>query len=103
MSTKPEICDIYKSPKKDEMYLYVRKTEGLTRVPEALLTMFGRPRHYVTLLLTPERKLARAEAPKVLAEIGEKGFYLQMPPAREDYMLDLFRPDESKYQQGGGE
>jgi uncharacterized protein len=24
---------------------------------------------------------------------------LQMPPVREDYMLDLYRPDESKYQQ----
>ena len=28
MSNKPEICDIYKSPKKDEMYLYVRKADG---------------------------------------------------------------------------
>jgi uncharacterized protein YcgL (UPF0745 family) len=101
MSIQPEICDIYKSPRKDEMYLYVRKAEGLTRVPPALLEMFGRPRHYVTLRLTPERKLARAEAPKILADLAEKGFYLQMPPAREDYMLDLFRPDESKYQQGG--
>ncbi len=101
MSTKPDICDIYKSPKKDEMYLYVRKVEGLSRVPEALLTMFGKPKHYVTLLLTPERKLARAEAPKVIAELAEKGYYLQMPPAREDYMLDLFRPDESKYREGG--
>jgi uncharacterized protein YcgL (UPF0745 family) len=35
----------------------------------------------------------------VLGDIAEKGFYLQMPPAREDYMLDLYRPDESKYQQ----
>ena len=103
MSNKPEICDIYKSPKKDEMYLYVRKVEGLTRVPQALLDMFGRPRHYVTMMLTPERKLARAEAPKVLSEMADKGFYLQMPPQREDYMLDLFRPDESKYQQGEGE
>lgn len=101
MSTKPDICDIYKSPKKDEMYLYVRKADGLSRVPEALLAMFGKPKHYVTLLLTPERKLARAEATKVIAEVAEKGYYLQMPPAREDYMLDLFRPDESKYREGG--
>lgn len=96
-SVKPTVCDIYKSPKKDEMYLYVVKAEGLQRVPEALLQMFGKPKHYVTLLLTPERKLARAEASKVLAELSERGFYLQMPPAREDYMLDLYRPDESKY------
>lgn len=101
MTLERQICDIYKSPKKDEMYLYVRKADGLKRVPEALLAMFGTPRHFVTLMLTPEKTLARAEAPKVLAEIAEKGFYLQMPPAREDYMLDLFRPDESKYREGG--
>ena len=99
MSSKPEICDIYKSPKKDEMYLYVRKSDGLTRIPEALLAMFGKPKHYVTLLLGSDRKLARAEAPKVIAEIAEKGFYLQMPPGREEYMLDLYRPDESKYRE----
>lgn len=97
MNTR-EICDIYKSPKKDEMYLYVRKADGLKQVPEALLQMFGKPRHVVTTLLTAERKLARAEAAKVLAELAEKGYYLQMPPPREDYLLDLYRPDESKYQ-----
>lgn len=98
MSVKPEICSIYKSPKKDEMYLYVRKTEGFSRVPEALMAMFGTPKLFGTLLLTPEKKLARADAVLVLSNLEEKGFYLQMPPQRENYMLDLFRPDESKYQ-----
>ncbi len=98
MSKKAEICDIYKSPKKDEMYLYVRKADGLKNVPEALLAMFGKPRHFVTMMLGPDRKLARADADKVLRELAEKGYYLQMPPPREDYLLDLFRPDESKYQ-----
>lgn len=98
MSAKPEICSIYKSPKKDEMYLYIRKTDGFSRVPEALMAMFGTPKLFGTLLLTPEKKLARADAAIVLSNIEEKGFYLQMPPQREDYMLDLFKPDESKYQ-----
>lgn len=99
MSLKPEICSIYKSVKKDEMYIYVRKANGLSGVPEALLTMFGKATLFGTLLITPTKKLARAEATQVLSDIAEKGFYLQMPPAREDYMLDLFRPDDSKYQQ----
>ncbi len=98
MSAKPEICSIYKSPRKDEMYLYIRKTDGFSRVPEALMAMFGTPKLFGTLLLTPEKKLARADAAIVLSNIEEKGFYLQMPPQREDYMLDLFKPDESKYQ-----
>lgn len=98
MSQKPEICSIYKSSKKEEMYLYVRKTEALTRVPEALLALFGRPKLFGTLMITPDKKLARVEAIQVLSDIVEKGFYLQMPPPREDYLLDLYRPDESKYQ-----
>ena len=28
------ICSIYKSPRKNEMYLYVLKADALTRVPE---------------------------------------------------------------------
>ena len=98
MSSKPEICSIYKSSKRDEMYLYVRKAEGFERVPEALVEMFGKATLFGTLLLTPDKKLARADVALVLADLQEKGFYLQMPPQRENYMLDLFRPDESKYQ-----
>ena len=49
-----------------------------------------------TLMITPDKKLARVEATQVLSDIVEKGFYLQMPPPREDYLLDLYRPDESK-------
>ncbi len=98
MSSKPEICSIYKSAKREEMYLYVRKTDGFKRVPEALVAMFGKATLFGTLLLTPEKKLARADVTLVLADIQEKGFYLQLPPQRENYMLDLFRPDDSKYQ-----
>ncbi len=75
------IVSIYRSPKKEGMYLYVDKREGLERVPEPLLKQFGEAELAMTLLLTPERKLARVEAPKVLESIGEQGFFLQMPPS----------------------
>jgi uncharacterized protein len=75
------IVSIYRSPKKEGMYLYVDKREGLERVPEPLLKQFGEAELAMTLLLTPERKLARVEAPKVLEAIGEQGFFLQMPPS----------------------
>lgn len=84
-----KICSVYLSPKKDEMYLYVDKRDQLTKVPEALLEMFGMPKHVMDIPLKAERKLARVEAEKVLAELDDKGYYLQMPPPKEDYMLDL--------------
>lgn len=86
------LCNIYKSRRKEETYLYVSLADDLTRVPEALLETFGRPELVTKLLLTPERKLARTEAAKVLASIKEKGFYLQLPPPKEEMGsgLDLF-------------
>lgn len=92
------ICSIYKSPKKDEMYLYVDKSEDLKRVPAALLEMFGRPMGAMTLLLTPEKKLARADVQQVMDCIREKGYFLQMPPPKEEYLLDLYKaPTEGRY------
>ena len=92
------ICCIYKSSKKDEMYLYVDKREGLERVPDVLLESFGKPVEVMTLLIAAGKKLARVDADKVLEEIEGKGFYLQMPPVKEKYMLDLYKtPTEAKY------
>jgi len=84
------LCDVYKTKKKDETYLYVSRKDALSRVPEALLEQFGKPELAMTMILTPEKKLARADIHKVLKALDEQGFYLQMPPAKETYMLDLF-------------
>jgi len=42
------------------------------------------------MVLTKDKKLARADAQQVLDSIAEKGFYLQMPPA--DAALDSIDP-----------
>lgn len=81
-------CSIYKSSRKDEMYLYVNKADGLARVPEALKAMFGTPRHVSDMILTPERKLARADIAQVLAQLDAQGFYLQMPPPPEPWLIN---------------
>jgi uncharacterized protein YcgL (UPF0745 family) len=80
--TSKILCDIYKGDKKEEMYLYVPKQEGLGNVPDQLLASFGEIRLVTTLVLTESRKLARADILKVLAELKDKGFYLQMPPPK---------------------
>ncbi|QIL89942.1 YcgL domain-containing protein [Microbulbifer harenosus] len=80
------LCDIYRSPRKDEMYLYVQKQDGVSKVPESLQQLFGAPVHVTTMLITPERKLARADAQKVIHALQEQGYYLQMPPAQDDEM-----------------
>lgn len=91
MSQERIICSIYRSKKKDEMYLYVDKTKALTLVPEELMKMFGGAQHRMDMLLTADKKMARADAASILADIKEKGYYLQMPPVKEKYMLDLYK------------
>lgn len=73
-------CFIYKSLKKDELYLYLEKKDDFSAVPEALLQSFGRLVFVMELQLSPERKLAREDAGKIMAGIQSKGFFVQMPP-----------------------
>ncbi len=81
--SKGRICEVFRSPRREGMYLYVDKAEGLARVPEHLRQVFGEPESALVLHLKPERKLARADAADVLAALEEPGFYLQMPPVPE--------------------
>ena len=80
------ICQVYRSPRKEEMYLYVDKANGLQDVPEALLGQFGEPEEVMTIVLAPERKLARADVGEVLEKIEQQGFYLQMPPTAAELL-----------------
>lgn len=73
-------CFIYKSLKKEHLYLYIDKKGDFSRVPELLFNSFGGMAFVMELELSPERKLAREDAGKVLASLKEKGFFVQMPP-----------------------
>ncbi|ASP39697.1 hypothetical protein CHH28_13890 [Bacterioplanes sanyensis] len=84
------LCDVYKSRKKDETYLYVSRQDGLSKVPDELKELFGQAELALTMILTADKTLARVDAERVLQQIDEQGYYLQMPPPRETYMLDLF-------------
>lgn len=77
------LVSIYRSRSRDEAYLYVARGADLEALPEALLQHFGKPEHSMDLLLTANKRLARADASKVMQQISENGFYLQMPPPKE--------------------
>lgn len=83
MSESKVICQIYRSSREEGMYLYTRKEDALTRVPEELLQRFGQPQPAMVLVLTPERKLARVSAIRVMECLNDPGYYLQLPPSGE--------------------
>lgn len=86
------ICSVFRSSKNQDTYLYVEKAAGLSRVPEDLMKHFGKPVFALTLLLAPGRSLALEDPLKVLAGIDENGYYLQMPPFKEN-LLEKMKKD----------
>ncbi len=80
MTDEKLMCSVYRSPKKEGMYIYVPKQEPFENVPESLMLSFGTPGHVMDLLLTPDRTLARVDVRQVMQGIQQNGYYLQMPP-----------------------
>lgn len=83
------LCTIYRCGREPGMYIYVDRSEGLARVPEDLQRRAGKLSEVMTIKLGPERKLARARAPEVLAAIAAQGFYLQLPPDKQPAQFTL--------------
>ncbi|KAA8735677.1 YcgL domain-containing protein [Acinetobacter qingfengensis] len=81
-------CDIYKSSKKDEMYIYIARPsfpddephETFANVPAMLMQAFGRATFVMNIKLHEQRKLARVSAIAVLEALEKQGYYVQMPP-----------------------
>lgn len=80
------LCAIYKSSKKAETYLYVEKRDDFSRVPEPLLTTFGKPQFVMLFNLAGEKQLVRIGNEKVKSALTEQGFYLQLPPKTESLL-----------------
>ena len=74
------LCYIYKSFKKDELYLYIEKKDDFSNIPDTLLKSFGKPEFVMDLELTTESRLAREDTGQVILQLQEKGFFVQMPP-----------------------
>ena len=50
-------CWVYRSPRKQEMYLYLAQEDGFDTLPAALLERFGEPILVIELELSSEREL----------------------------------------------
>lgn len=88
MADERIMVSVFRSGKREEMYLYLSRGSSWEDLPQSLVQSFGRPTHVVDLLLRSGLRLARADIDRVMADIREQGFYLQMPPRPE---LDPFR------------
>ena len=79
---------VYKSLRKAETYLYLREKDAFDVVPPMVRAPLGELQPVLEFDLTPERRLARADADVVRVNLVERGFHLQVPPTQPDPMVD---------------
>ena len=71
---------VYKSQRKSDTFVYLAARDDFERIPESLRTPLGELSFVLEVALTPERRLAQADAALVRANLAERGFHLQLPP-----------------------
>ncbi|MEE4277258.1 MAG: YcgL domain-containing protein [Halieaceae bacterium] len=77
------LCEVFRSPRREGLYLYVKRSEGLRCVPGDLLDRFGKPESALVFRLHRGRSLARVSAADVLDALEARGYFLQLPPTPE--------------------
>ena len=73
-------CTVWRSTRRTLTYLYLAEHCAFDDLPADLRNTFGEPRHVMDLELSPERRLAREDARRVMANLAERGWHLQLPP-----------------------
>lgn len=75
---------IYKSTKKEELYLYISNKDDFSEVPQELYDSMGKePVFVMELELSAEQPLAREDVNTVMENLASQGFHVQMPPRPE--------------------
>lgn len=80
-------CYVYRSQRKDGLYLFVLEEDVFDSIPESVMQYVGKLDKAMELDLHPERKLARGNAAEVIAKLKEQGFHIQVPPQDEKLPL----------------
>jgi uncharacterized protein YcgL (UPF0745 family) len=94
MKAKPILCEAWGSDAVPDTYLMVDSQTGLEAIPEELAARFKNPRLVTKFELSPARKMAAANPEDVLSAIFERGYYLQLPPPRDQQMSSVAARNE---------
>ena len=81
---------IYRSEKKADCYLFLNKPADKFDLPTVVQTIVGELHLVMELEITPETKLSLSNSSTVLEAFEKQGFYIQMPPAKDNPVDALF-------------
>lgn len=71
---------VYKSQRKQDTYVYLAARDAFDAIPDVLKATLAPFAFVLEVALTPDRRLALADADQVRANLQARGFHLQMPP-----------------------
>ena len=75
---------VYRSSRRADTYLFLPLDDEFSELPETLLEHFGEGTPFLSFHLHAERHLEQSDPVKVLAALSAQGFYLQLPPSKDD-------------------
>lgn len=79
-------CVIYRSARREQLYLYIPRMDDFSSVPSELLHYFGQPQRVMLLPLDGSKSLVNADLAEVKRALTNQGYYLQLPPPAEDLL-----------------
>jgi uncharacterized protein YcgL (UPF0745 family) len=87
-SAPPMQAYVYKSLRKADTYVFLRKQDDFAVLPEPVRAPLGQLVFVLSVGLTEGRKLARSDAAVVRANLEQRGFHIQLPPLETERSVD---------------
>lgn len=94
MQSKSILCQAWRSDAVPDTYLMVDSVAGLDSIPEELAARFKNPQLVTTFELNASRRMAAADPQEVLRAISDRGYYLQLPPPRDQQLSSVAARNE---------
>lgn len=79
-------CYIYRSPKKENSYLYIDTENDFSKVPDVLMNVFGEPILVMKVLLDGKRQFVVGSSQDIEDKIKQDGFFVQMLKDNDFYV-----------------
>ena len=79
-------CNVYRSSKKADTYLYMPKDSTLEELPQGLNKLLGKVEHVLEVDLAARTKLANEDIQQVKESLKSQGYFLQLP--KEHHVLE---------------
>lgn len=90
------LCYVYRSSKKDGLYVYLADEDGLSQLPAPVLQQLGEAEMAMSIDLAKRTSLGHEDIDTVRNNLKEQGFHVQMPKNIEHLVLQAANERQKK-------